>query len=210
MEILLLIIIVVLAFVYVVVRSLTTSDKTFVETVASEDDSTYIPDKLPDLHTTTVGDRQRIYHRGYFAQLRYDMLQSQAEAIGDTATLEAIRTNTYKGRFPMLLPDGKYTHYTNKIYEFSIAGMIYRDMKKIAKCEGLSYARLVAEPTNEYDPNAIKVIHESDVHVGYIPREDTAIVRDIVTLPYNCVVSIQYDAEEEYATGTIYIIDDRI
>lgn len=212
MELLLLIIIVVLALVYVVVRSLTTSDNTFVDKVATPEveSASSIPDKLPDLNTTTVGDRQRIYHRGYLAQLRYDMLQSQAEAIGDTATLEAIRTNTYKGIFPMLLPDGKYTHYTNKIYEFSIAGMMYRDMKKIAKCEGLSYARLVAEPTNEYDPNAIKVIHESNVHVGYIPREDTAIVRDIVTLPYDCVVSIQYDAEEEYATGTVYIIDDKI
>ena len=208
MEILLLIIIVVLALAYVMVRSLTTSDKTFVETVASpEIESAPL---LPDLRTTTVGDRQRIYHRGYFAQLRYDILQSQAEAIGDAATLEAIRTNTYKGRFPMLLPDGRYTHYTNKIYEFSIAGMMYRDMKKVAKCEGLSYARLVAEPTNEYDPNAIKVIHESNVHVGYIPREDTAIVRDIFTLPYDCVVSIQYDAEEEHATGTVYIIDDKI
>lgn len=97
MELLLLIIIVVLALVYVVVRSLTTSDKTFIEKVATPEveRAPSIPDKLPDLRTTTVGDRQRIYHRGYLAQLRYDMLQSQAEAIGDTATLEAIRTNTY-------------------------------------------------------------------------------------------------------------------
>jgi hypothetical protein len=207
MEMLLFIIIVVLALVYVVVRSLTTSDKTFVDKIATPEveSAPSIPAKLPDLHTTTVGDRQRIYHRGLYEQLRYDRLQEQAEAIGDVATLEAIRTNTYNGRFPVLRPDGTYTNYTSEVYEFDIAGMMYRDMKKVAKCEGLSDARLVAEPTNEFDSNAIKVIHESNTHVGYIPRNDTAIVRDIVTLPANCFVKIECDLDSDYATGTVYI-----
>lgn len=205
MELLLLIIIIVLALVYVAARSLTTSDKTFIDKVVEVESAPSIPDKLPDLHTTTVGDRQRIYHRGLYEQLRYDRLQEQAESIGDVATLEAIRTNTYNGRFPVLRPDGTYTNYTSKVYEFDIAGMMYRDMKKVAKCEGLSDARLVAEPTNEFDPNAIKVIHESNTHVGYIPRNDTAIVRDIVTLPANCFVKIKCDLDSDYATGTVYI-----
>jgi len=60
------------------------------------------PPKLLDLNTTTIADRQRAYHRGYQTQLRYDILQRRAELAGDTATLEAIRTNTYKGPLPEL------------------------------------------------------------------------------------------------------------
>lgn len=211
MGILLLIFIVISAVIIVSFNKV--SDEDFIKKVASENKTPIpltIPDSLPDLHATTVADRQRIYHRSYTTQMKYDVLQAQAEAIGDTSTLEAIRLNTYKGMFPMLLPDGRYTHYTNRIYHFNIAGMMYRDMKKVAKCTGLSYARLVAEPTNEYDPDAIKVIHESNTHVGYIPRDSTSAVRDIVTLPYDCVVNIQYDEDNEYATGIVYIIDDKI
>ena len=119
-----------------------------------------IPEKLLDLKTTTVAERQRAYNRSSQKQQLYDILQAQAEAAGDTSTLEAIRTNTYKGTFPVFRPDGSYTHYTSKVYEFNIAGMMYRDMKKVSKCEGVAYARLVPEPTNEFDPDAIKVIHE--------------------------------------------------
>ena len=53
------------------------------------------PAKLLDLDTTTVADRQRAYHHGYRTQLRYDILQRQAELDGDTATLEPEPTNPY-------------------------------------------------------------------------------------------------------------------
>lgn len=164
-----------------------------------------IPEKLLDLKTTTVAERQRAYHRSFHKQLLYDVLQAQAEAAGDTSTLEAIRTNTYKGTFPVFRPDGSYTHYTSNVYEFEIAGMMYRDMKKVSKCEGVAYARLVPEPTNEFDPDAIKVIHESNTHIGYIPRTDTALVRSIVPLPADCFVHISCDDDGDYAEGTVYI-----
>lgn len=163
-----------------------------------------IPQKLLALKTTSVAERQRVYHRSFNEQLRYDVLQMQAEALNDTATLEAIRTNTYEGNMPIKGPD-KYTHYTSEVYEFDIAGMMYRDLKKVEKCEGVGYARLVAEPTNEFDPDAIKVIHESNTHVGYISRDMTATVRKIVTLPANCFVHITCDTENDYAQGTVYI-----
>lgn len=163
------------------------------------------PGKLMSLKTTTAADRQRAYHRSYSEQVKYDHLQEQAEAAGDSATLEAIRTNTYKGSFPVYRPDGSYTHYTNKVYEFEIAGMMYRDMKKVVKCEGVSDARLVAEPDNEFDPDAIKVIHESNTHVGYIPRDDTSLVHSIVTLPADCFVHIFCNDDDTDAHGTVYI-----
>ena len=61
-----------------------------------------VPAKLLDLDTTTLADRQRAYKRGYRTQMRYDILQRQAELAGDTAILEAIRTNTYNGPLPEL------------------------------------------------------------------------------------------------------------
>ena len=166
-----------------------------------------LPDKLLNLRTTSVADRQRAYRRSFHKQLQYDELQRQAEALGDTRTLEAIRTNTYEGNLPIMRPDG-YTHYTSDVYEFDIAGMMYRDLKKVKKCEGLSDARLVAEPTNEFDPNAIKIIHESNTHVGYIPKDQTATVRNLVQLPADCFVTIMIDDNDEgdiYCSGTVYL-----
>ena len=138
----------IIVFVYRLVQSLNSADKTVNE--APQPQST-IPYKLLDLHTTSVADRQRAYRRSFHKQLQYDELQRQAEALNDIRTLESIRTNTYEGNLPILRPDG-YTHYTSEDYEIDIAGMMYRNLKQVKKCEGLSDARLVAEPTNEFDP----------------------------------------------------------
>ena len=40
-------------------------------------------------------------------------------------------------------------------------------------------ALLVPEPTNEYDPNAIKVMI-GDIHVGYVPKDETIEVSEIL------------------------------
>ena len=37
--------------------------------------------------------------------------------------------------------------------------------------------KLVPEPDNEFDPNAIKVVHQDGTHLGYIPAKETATVR---------------------------------
>ena len=58
--------------------------------------------RLLDLNTTTLAERQRYYNRSYRLQMQYDELQRRAEASGDTATLEAIRLNTYTGPLPEL------------------------------------------------------------------------------------------------------------
>lgn len=60
------------------------------------------PEKLLDLDTTTLAQRQRAYGRGFLLQHQYDILQRQAELAGDAETLEAIRTNTYNGPLPEL------------------------------------------------------------------------------------------------------------
>ena len=39
---------------------------------------------------------------------------------------------------------------------------------------------LVPEPTNQYDPNSIKIMTSTLGHVGYVPREETRAVKEII------------------------------
>lgn len=70
------------------------------------------------------------------------------------------------------------------IVEFNIAGMSHRD--NIDEYLGEFKGTLVAEPTNTYDPNAIKVLAADGHHVGYVPKEMTSEIRDNATLPCQC------------------------
>lgn len=45
---------------------------------------------------------------------------------------------------------------------------------------GTFIGKLVREPDNEFDENAIKVLHEDGTHIGYIKSEDTAAVRQML------------------------------
>lgn len=165
--------------------------------------------KLLDLNTTTVAERQRAYHHGFRQQLQYDELQRRAEASGDIATLEAIRLGIYEGPLPDLKDDEPTSdvavqqlqyfcikdkgyhvsvwpkdHDQFDILEFNIAGMSYRD--NIDGYIGEFVGTLEAEPTNAYDPNAIKVLAPDGHHVGYAPKDMTAGIREVTTLPCPC------------------------
>lgn len=70
------------------------------------------------------------------------------------------------------------------IVEFPIAGMSHRD--NIDDYLGEFKGTLEAEPTNAYDPNAIKVLAPDGHHVGYVPKDMTDEIRDNVTLPCPC------------------------
>lgn len=155
------------------------------------------PGMLLSLSETTIAERQRYYRRDYDSQVIYDELQRQAEEAGDSATLEAIRTGTYSGKLPIMKPGG-FTHYKSTVRKFRIEGISFRDQRKLAKCKGLFEARLVPEPKNEFDPNAIKIIHEGNIHVGYIPRMETDVVRSIATLPCMCFGFISDEVSYEY------------
>lgn len=88
------------------------------------------------------------------------------------------------------------------ILEFDIAGMTYRD--KIMLYSGESVGTLEAEPDNQYDKNAIKVIAPDGYMVGYVPRDTTTRVRDFTTLPCRCYFYIGYYTDSE---GTHYYSD---
>ena len=71
-----------------------------------------------------------------------------------------------------------------EVVQFNIAGMSYR--VNIDEYLGEFKGTLEAEPTNEYDPNAIKVLAADGHHVGYVPKDMTADVRKYATLPCPC------------------------
>ena len=57
--------------------------------------------------------------------------------------------------------------------------------------------KLVAEPDNEYDANAIKVLAHDDHQVGYVPKDMTEGVREVATLPCACYIYIGAYQNEE-------------
>ena len=70
------------------------------------------------------------------------------------------------------------------VVEFNIAGMSHRD--NIDDYLGEFKGNLEAEPTNSYDPNAIKVLAPDGHHVGYVPADMTSEIRNEATLPCPC------------------------
>ena len=70
------------------------------------------------------------------------------------------------------------------IIEFNIAGISYRE--NIDDYLGEFKGTLEAEPTNEYDSNAIKVLAADGYHVGYVPKDMTKEVKDNAQLPCPC------------------------
>jgi hypothetical protein len=70
------------------------------------------------------------------------------------------------------------------IVEFNIAGMSHRD--NIDNYLGEFKGTLEAEPTNAYDPNAIKVLAPDGHHLGYVPANMTSEIRNEATLPCPC------------------------
>ena len=79
-----------------------------------------------------------------------------------------------------------------EVLEFTIAGMSYRD--DIDEYLGEHVGTLETEPTNEYDPNAIKILAEDGHHVGYVPKDMTSEIRNSATLPCTCYFYIGENA----------------
>lgn len=75
-----------------------------------------------------------------------------------------------------------YNHFD--MVRFYIAGIEYRD--NIDEYLGESVGVLEPEPTNPYDPNAIKILAHDGHHVGYVPKDMTAEVRAFTRLPCKC------------------------
>lgn len=68
--------------------------------------------------------------------------------------------------------------------EFDIAGMSHRD--NIDNYVGEHDGTLEAEPYNDYDPNAIKILAGDGHHIGYVPKDMTSEIRNHAKLPCKC------------------------
>lgn len=68
--------------------------------------------------------------------------------------------------------------------EFYIAGVGYRS--GIDNHLGEFVGRLVPEPNNPHDPNAIRIESPDGAHLGYVPKDRTNEVRAYASLPCPC------------------------
>lgn len=79
-------------------------------------------------------------------------------------------------------------------HKFYIAGVQHHNMHKVLSIlkEGL-YLQLVPEPTNKYDPNAVRIIFltaKKDVMLGYVPKKFSSEVSAAIEIGKNveCII----------------------
>ena len=134
---------------------------------------------------------------------------TQAKESGHDDVYQAIMANTYDGPLPERRTDGGWTSIFDDLRILSIAGINHR--QNIVRYKGRNTVALVPEPSNEFDPDAIKVIAEDGHHLGYIHRDQTYMVRSWARdkFPFYCVAMIQQHDDEadghRFCTGYLYI-----
>jgi hypothetical protein len=133
----------------------------------------------------------------------------QAKAAGHDDDYQAMLDGTYRGPLPEPRDDGGYLSIYDDLRILKIAGINYR--QGIIRYTGRVMAALVPEPQNEFDPNAIKIVAEDRHHLGYIPTNQTDLVRSLTdeSFPYRCECHI-YQGEDEddgrkFFYGFVYI-----
>ena len=134
---------------------------------------------------------------------------TQAKESGHDDVYQAIMANTFDGPLPKRRADGGWTSIFDDLRILSIAGINHR--QNIVRYKGRNTVALVPEPSNEFDPDAIKVIAEDGHHLGYIHRDQTDMVRSWAhdKFPFYCVAMItEHDDEMDehhFYTGYLYI-----
>lgn len=88
----------------------------------------------------------------------------------------------------------EYWHMNNYI-DFAVKGVNFSG--NLSEYVGEFVGRLVAEPENEHDPNAISVRHKDGRHIGYVPKNLTQKVRDFKELPCDCYCYIERRRDDD-------------
>lgn len=133
----------------------------------------------------------------------------QANIVGDRFVVDAINTGSYTGPLPEKRSDGGWLSIFDNLRILKIAGINHRS--GIGKYVGRVECALVPEPTNEFDPDAIKIVAEDSHHLGYIQTEQTDFVRSLTAneFPYHCTAFIDEHEDEldghKFFTGFVYI-----
>ena len=121
---------------------------------------------------------------------------------------QQIEDGTYQGPLPERRSDGGWTSIFDDLRILSVAGINHRT--GINRYKGRNTCALVPEPTNEFDPEAIKVVAEDGHHLGYVRRDHTEMVRSWAAdvFPMYCVCRIEEhddDDDNRFFTGYLYI-----
>ena len=138
----------------------------------------------------------------------------QASESGHDDVHQQIEDGTYTGPWPERRSDGAWTSIFDDLRILSIAGINHR--QGIVRYKGRNMAALVPEPSNEFDPNAIKVVAEDGHHLGYIHRDQTDMVRSWAHnhFPHYCVAMVlEHDDEDDghrFYTGYIYLLKTKL
>lgn len=132
----------------------------------------------------------------------------QADILGNEVIRDAILSGNYTGPWPERREDGGWVSVFENLRILKVAGMNYR--QGMNRYKGLIDAALVPEPKNEFDKNAIKIVAIDSHHLGYIPADQTDLVRSLTAneFPYRCKCEViegyEYD-DEKYYFGYVYI-----
>lgn len=127
--------------------------------------------------------------------IRFDLLDGNGDPLPNEPVVQELQYFCIKDKGYHITVWPK-DNIIGEVLEFAIAGMSYRD--DIDEYLGEHVGTLEAEPTNKYDPNAIKILTGDGHHVGYVPKDMTAEVRKHSKLPCRCYF---YIGENE---GTYY------
>ena len=83
---------------------------------------------------------------------------------------------------------------------FNLAGVTFADHQKniasLLQKKTKHLARLIKEPDNPWDPNAVKVCVDGH-EIGYVPREVASLVSEIVPSVLKTVVELGYSKNQE-------------
>lgn len=133
----------------------------------------------------------------------------QAGIVGDQKTVDDFNNGNYHGPLPEKRGDGGWLSIYDNLRILKIAGINHR--QGINRYIGRMECALVPEPTNKYDPEAIKIVAEDNHHLGYIPSDQTDFVRSLAAneFPYLCTAFISQEEDEDdghkFFVGFVYI-----
>ena len=133
----------------------------------------------------------------------------QAGIVGDQRAVDDFNNGNYHGPLPEKRGDGGWLSIYDNLRILKIAGINHR--QGISRYVGRVECALVPEPTNKYDPEAIKIVAEDNHHLGYIPSDQTDFVRSLAAneFPYRCTAFISQEEDEDdghkFFVGFVYI-----
>ena len=133
---------------------------------------------------------------------------TQADEAGHEDVKAKIMAGTYEGDLPEHRADGGWTSIFDDLRILSVAGINHRE--GVRRYMGRNTVALVPEPTNEFDPQAIKVVAEDGHHLGYVQRHQTEMVRSWAadSFPMYCACRVEeHDGDDghKFFTGYLYI-----